>query len=278
MKKGFKKIAYVFCFIVIIVSVVHVIRYYENQIRHHENQIYNKKVIERLQKEKEEEATKNQNKDFNNGGTQRKEKTQRKQDKILKEYRKLYKENNDMYGWIKIDGTGVNYPVMFTPKDPNFYENKNWEKQVCYNNVGSSIFIDGRTTSNCNNIIVYGHNMRNGSMFGSLKEYKEKDFYKDHKFIEFDTLYKKQKYEIISVSKAVVYYEEQPPEGEYLFYMNLKLNSKNEFDNYINNIKQNAYYKIDKDAEYGDSLITLCTCDYWTENARLLIVAKKIKE
>lgn len=270
MKNGLKKVAYVLGFIIIAILMVHCISYESNRID-------NKKIIERLQEEKSKVEINNEDNEIEKE-EQSKLSKKKKKKKILKEYRKLYTENNDMYGWIKIDGTEIDYPVMFTPKDPNFYENKNWEKQVCYNNVGSTIFIDGRTTSKCNNIIVYGHNLRNGSMFGSLKKYKEKEFYKEHKYIEFDTLYKKQKYEIICVSKAVVYYDKQPSEGEYLFYEHVELNSEEEFDLYVGSAKQNEYYNIENDAKYGDKLITLCTCDYWTENGRLIIVAKKIKE
>ncbi len=203
---------------------------------------------------------------------------------ILAEYTTLYEQNNDLYGWIKIRGVDTQieegYPVMFTPgevENHNFYENKNYEKEEC---KSGSIWIDGRTAEDTENIIIYGHNMKNRSMFGCLKYYRDDiEYYKNHKYIEFDTLYEKQIFEIISVSKAVVYYEEDginPPKGEYLFYDHIELNTKKEFDDYVKFAKENAYYNIEATAEYGDQLITLCTCDYFTENARLLIIAKKI--
>lgn len=195
---------------------------------------------------------------------------------ILPEYKQLYEENHDMYGWIKIEGTNIDYPVMFTPKDPNFYSDKNWQKEVCYRQIGTTIWIDGRTTKESENIIIYGHNSKSYTMFRSLMNYKkEEDFYQNHKYIEFNTLYERQIYEIIAVSKAVVYYGRKP-EGTYSFYDHIELNSKEDFDAYIQNVKQNAYYNIDVNAEYGDQLITLTTCDYFEENARLIIVAKKI--
>lgn len=192
---------------------------------------------------------------------------------ILSEYKKLYEENNDLYGWIKIEDTVIDYPVMHTPKDPNFYIHKNWKKEE---SVLGSIYVDGRCGEDTENLIIYGHKMRDGSMFGSLAKYKDEDYYEQHKHIEFDTLYEKATYEIIAVSKAVVYYEPNIPQNEYLFYEHVELNSKEEFDDYMRYMKDNSYYCIDSNAEYGDKIITLCTCDYWTDNARLLVVAKKI--
>lgn len=261
MKNKFRKIAYgsgiLMCSIGLIYSAGGLINYY-----YHASQ--ENKLIEEIQLEKQK---------YDNDIVTETVEIEGKQ--ILPEYISLYKENNDLYGWIKIPNTTIDYPVMFTPEDPDFYIDKNWEKQVCYN-AGSSIFIDGATTEDSENIIVYGHNMKNRTMFGSLKNYKEQSYYEEHKYIEFDTLYERQVFEIISVSKTVVYYEE-PPEGEYIFYEHIELDSEEEFDEYINNAKQNAYYDIETTAEYGDQLITLSTCDYWTTDARLIIVAKKVK-
>lgn len=203
-----------------------------------------------------------------------KETTEERQ--ILQEYRQLYAENNDMYGRIKIEGTDIDYPVMFTPEDPNFYSDKNWQKEQCYHNVGTTIWMDGQTTEESENTILYGHNSKSYQMFRSLMDYKDPQYYEEHKYIMFDTLYEKRTYEIISVSRAIVYYEEEPPQGEYLFYEHIELDSEEEFNAYIENAKQNAYYEIEATAEYGDKLITLSTCDYWTKNARLIIVAKRI--
>lgn len=193
---------------------------------------------------------------------------------ILPEYEKLYEENSDLYGWISIDETLIDYPVMHTPDNPNYYIHNNWNKET---SKSGTPFIDARTKSNTENVIIYGHNMKNRTMFGSLREYKEKSYFEKHRYIEFNTIYEKAEYEIVAVSKAVIYYDEKAPKDEYLFYEHIELDTEEEFNMYIENAKENAYYDTGVTAEYGDSLITLCTCDYWTENARLIIVAKKIK-
>ena len=97
---------------------------------------------------------------------------------ILPQYQKLYEENSDIIAWISISGSVVDYPVMFTPEDPNYYLYKNWNKEE---SKSGSIFIDGRSTENTENIIIYGHKMRNGSMFGSLEKFKNEEYYQQHK-------------------------------------------------------------------------------------------------
>lgn len=200
---------------------------------------------------------------------------------ILQEYKELYEQNSDLYGWITIKGENeedpiIDYPVMYTPDDPNFYEKHNWKKET---SIQGGIWIDGRCNEETENIIIYGHRMKDGSMFGSLKKYKEQDYFYEHKYIQFNNLYEKQTYEIIAVSESKVYYkedDEEPSEGEYLFYQHVNLDSEEEFCAYISNIKENACYETGVTAEYGDQLITLCTCDYHTKNGRLLVVAKRI--
>lgn len=193
--------------------------------------------------------------------------------KILPQYVRLYAENEDLYGWLKIEGTVIDYPVMYTPESPEYYLHKDWNKED--SNQGL-LFADARTNMDeTENTIIYGHCMKNRTMFGSLKDYKDSSFYDEHKYIEFDTIYEKATYEIISVSKGIAYYEKEP-ENEYLYYKHTELDTEEAFDAYIQNAKNNAYYETGVTAEYGDKLITLSTCDYWTKNARLYIVAKKI--
>lgn len=193
---------------------------------------------------------------------------------VLPEYRKLYDENNDMYGWLRIDGTNVDYPVMQTPDNPNYYLRRNWEGEYSIKGIP---YVDERVNDDSENIFIYGHNMDDGTMFGDLPEYKDVSYYKNHRYIEFNTIYERAKYEIVSVSKTVALEDsELLTTSEYYVYQHVELDTPDEFDKYWNNIKKNEYYDTGVTAKYGDRLITLSTCDYWTEGARLLIVAKKI--
>ena len=262
MKEKFRGILLYVCIAICSISVAYII--YNKYTMYLENQQFQELLSAKS------EATSNYESEEIEKIESELEKTE---NNILPEYKQLYEENSDLYGWIKIEDTVINYPVMYTPNDPNFYLYRNWEKEET---TSGSIFIDGRSTKSSKNLIIYGHNMKSGSMFGSLDQYKEKEYYEAHKFIQFDTIYETATYQIVAVSKAVVYYE-NAPQDEYLFYEHVELNSEEEFNEYISYMNENSYYKIDSTAEYGDDLITLCTCDYWTDNARLLIVAKKIK-
>lgn len=228
----------------------------------------NQQLFKNLQERKETSSAITEDDDNEKSFSQNEEKS------ILSEYANLYEENSDLYGWIEIKDSVINYPVMYTPEDPNFYLYKNWFKEY---SPSGSIFIDGRADDETENLIIYGHNMYDGTtMFSSLVQYKQKEHYESHKYIQFETLYETSLYEIIAVSKAVVY-NEAMPKDEYLFYEHMELNSEDEFNKYIEYVKENSYYEIENTATYGDKLITLCTCDYGGKDARLLIVAKGIK-
>ena len=201
--------------------------------------------------------------------TQEEEKLQ-----ILPQYKELYQENQDLIGWIKIDDTPIDYPVMQTKDDPTFYIHRDWEKNKSQTGLP---LIDARCTLESENIIIYSHNMKNGTMFGSLKKYKEKSFYDEHQIIKFDTIYEEAEYQIIAVLLAQVFYNEKNNEDEFVYYDYVELDSEERFQEYIDQVKDFSLYDTGITAEYGDSLITLCTCNYHVKDGRLLVVAKKIQ-
>lgn len=190
---------------------------------------------------------------------------------IIEEYMTLYNSNKSMVGWITIDDTLIDYPVMQSPNN-DYYLNHNF-KQESDNN--GSIFID----SDCciwprsQNIIIYGHNMKSGKMFGQLKKYKSESFYKEHPGIKFDTLYERGMYQIIFVFSDIVYDE---AEVAFKYYQFIDANSPEEWDSAMNYMKNKSLYDTGLTAEYGDKLITLSTCDYEKDAERFVIVAKKL--
>ena len=116
---------------------------------------------------------------------------------VLAKYRELYLQNEDMVGWIAIDGTKLNYPVMQTKNNPNFYLKKNFEKE--YSDLGVPYIQENCDILNSDNLIIYGHHIKGGKMFGALESYKSKSFYEKHKTIHFDTLTEQAEYEIVAV-------------------------------------------------------------------------------
>lgn len=180
-------------------------------------------------------------------------------DEKFKRYVELNTENSDFVGWIKIDGTHINYPVMKS-STPDYYLHRNFNKKYSY--YGTPYLSDKSDTMNpTDNIVIYGHNMRDNTMFGDLSKYKSKEFYEKHRYIHFDTLVDLGKYEIVCVFKTT------PCKFDYQNYT--VFDSSDEFNSYISKCEESEYYNTDVSCGYGDKLITLSTCEYCQENGRL---------
>ncbi|HIR00157.1 MAG TPA: class B sortase [Candidatus Scybalocola faecavium] len=187
-------------------------------------------------------------------------------------YARLLEKNPDFIGWIQIPDTPISYPVMYTPQDPEFYLHRNFEREYEYSGlpfVDGNCSLDPRST----NVIIYGHNMKSDTMFSHLLDYRDEDFYKEHPYITFNTIYGDGQYEIVSVILARALYED---EDGFRYYGMIDPASQEEFDEYMENIHSLELYDTGVDAEYGDQLLTLSTCEYSQENGRLAIIAKKI--
>lgn len=121
------------------------------------------------------------------------------EENILTEYGELYLKNTDMVGWLSIAGTPLNYPVMQTPNEPNYYLKRNFEKE--YSDLGTPYIQENCDLTSSDNLVIYGHHIKGGKMFGALEDYKFQSFYEEHKTIQFDTLTQRGEYEIIAVFK-----------------------------------------------------------------------------
>jgi len=191
--------------------------------------------------------------------------------RILTKYSELYKKNSDLGGWIKIPNTTIDYPVMYTPEHGEFYINKNFNKQ---HSVHGSLFIDKNCTlmPASDNILIYGHNMKDGSMFADLMKYQNKNFYKQHMIIYFDSIYEEATYKIIAVFRTQI--NDKSYQG-FKFYRFIDAKHKESFSHYIYNVKKLSLYDTGISAKYGSELITLSTCSYNTKNGLMVIVAVK---
>lgn len=193
---------------------------------------------------------------------------------VLPEYVTLHDQNPEMIGWLTIQGTNIDYPVMQSEKDDGqFYLKHNFYKESDGN---GSLFLDYRNdyVNRDTNLIIYGHNMKSGAMFGNLKSFESESYLNEHKTIRFDTIYEKGTYEIIGVYRDVVHKND-----DYAFrYYNFRnVGSEEEFDAFKVNVAQlDVHGRGNIDTNYGDKLLTLSTCSSYTEDGRLFIVAKKI--
>ena len=186
--------------------------------------------------------------------------------------RNLYLENSDMVGWILIEGTGIDYPVMQTPADPNYYLKHDFERN--YTDYGCH-FMQADCDALCpsDNLIIYGHNMKDGSMFADLAKYRSKDFWQSHKTVWFDTALGSSAYEIFAVIHTTV---QADAADAFPFYRFVNAASPEEYADYVSICQARALYDTGISAQYGDKLLTLSTCDNITDDGRLLVIAKRI--
>ena len=185
----------------------------------------------------------------------------------ISRYEALYEENRDFVGWVKIEGTNINYPIVQNREDPCFYLNHGFDKS--YSAYGVP-FMDAKCSfSFSNNLIVYGHHMNNGTMFADLEKYKDKTFWENHKQIQFDTLEGLGTYEVV----AAFAFDTNHDQFMFNDYYNM---DEVEYWEFIENCQLRAAYETGVQAEYGENLITLVTCEYTHENGRFVVVAKKV--
>ena len=205
--------------------------------------------------------------------------------KILPEYETLYSQNSDMVGWLTIEDTIVDYPVMQTMEDEQYYLRRNFEKEDDDNGclildtdsvVGEGSrelgYVEDKEPST--NLIIHGHNMRTGNMFGKLSLYEDKTYGKEHNIICFDSIYEKREYELISVFYSKIFYQH---EDVFKYYKFFQADTQEEFDNWYHNIKQKSLYDTGVEAEFGDEFITLSVCSYHVRDGRFVVVGKRIK-
>lgn len=191
---------------------------------------------------------------------------------VLDEYKTLYEKNKRLIGWLKIDDTNIDYPVMQTD-DNEYYLEHNFNQEYDRN---GSLFLD----CDCNiyprstNLIIYGHHMKSGNMFGNLQQYAKESYGKSHSLIQFDSIYEKATYQVMYVFRSQVYNED---DLVFKYYQFINANSEEEFDSYMREMAAMSLYDTEVTASYGDSLLTLSTCDNSQTDGRFVVVAKRIK-
>lgn len=187
---------------------------------------------------------------------------------MLRRYTDLYEKNNDMVGWIYIPETKIDYPVLFKNNDNEYYLHRNFYKEK---SAAGIPFLD----SKCNlsdwsdNLIIYGHNMNNGTMFHDLLKYKDQDFVESHRTIYFDTMYKRCQFEVFAVFRTSV-----GSADEFKYYEFTDAKNEQEFNEFVARCKKESMIKSELTPKYGDILLCLSTCSYNTKNERTVVVGK----
>ncbi len=190
---------------------------------------------------------------------------------ILPEYAPIYELNNDLVGWIQIEGTTINYPVLQTPEQKDYYIDHNFEgKYSKYGAIYAQETCDVFAPSD--NVVLYGHRMNDGSMFADLLKYKDKSFYENHKYITFDTLYSRQTYEIIAVFQI-----KSVQSNTFQYHQFVDFEYESQFNTFMTRVDVLEKYDTGTTAYFGDQLLTLSTCEKSYANGRFVVLAKKIE-
>lgn len=176
----------------------------------------------------------------------------------------LSSQNEDFRFWMNINNTKIDYPVL-QGKDNDFYLKHDFFKKE---SISGSIFLDYRVNSESKNSIIYGHNMRNGSMFKDIELFKNKEFFNNNKFIKINKDGKEYLYKVFSV-----YYIS----GENTDYLKTNFDSDADFAKYLDNVKSKSLFNNDEKLSLND-ILTLSTCSYEGENFRTVVHAQLIEE
>lgn len=188
----------------------------------------------------------------------------------------LLEQNSDFKGWISINGTNINNPIYQTDNNDFYLNHNNLKKNSTY----GSLFFDFENTITENktdkNLVIYGHNMKNGSMFGELKKFKNLDFYKEHPTINFSTLYDNSTYKIYAIFLLNAY---KADDNNYIYNIFRKdfINSS-DFSVWVKEACDRSIIDTKVDVEYGDDILTLVTCSNDFTNARLVVMARKTRQ
>lgn len=186
-------------------------------------------------------------------------------------YDKIKEQNSDLVGWIKIEQTKIDYPVLQSPDYPNFYLDHDFDKNPSSCGVPYAAE-ECRLNQDCKNIVVYGHHMKNGSMFAALNQYLDREFWESHSVIQFDTLEEYGDYQVMAVF-TVNAADEGYPLMQWIW-----TEDKEQFMHYVFYAKNESIYDTGITAEWGDDLLSLITCEYTHKDGRLIVVAKRMKD
>ena len=193
---------------------------------------------------------------------------------VLEQYAGLMDINPDIVGWIKIQNTKINHPVVQS-KDNDFYLYKDFNKKYDDHGIPFADFRNNMSKNNAStNTILYAHNINGGRLFGDINKFRKISFYKENPLLEFNSLYENRKYKILSVFITDV---DQTDPNFFNYHDFIENNSDSSFNQYIKKIKDRELYDTKVDVNSNDKLLTLSTCINEIEGSRLVLVARQIR-
>lgn len=173
-------------------------------------------------------------------------------------------DNTDCIGWVRIENTKIDFPVMQTKNDPEFYLRRNFNKK--HSNLGTPFADASCDLEKSRNIIIYGHNMKDGTMFTDLMKYKKKSFGIDNPIVQFITPNGCNRYIVCAVVKV-------KPDDDWYSYINET--DEKTFNSIKAKLQEEALYLINGELNYEDFYLTLSTCEYSQKNGRFIVIARR---
>ena len=186
----------------------------------------------------------------------------------LTRYDALYQQNNDLAGWLSFPETALDCPVMYTPEDPEKYLRMAFDGSYA---ISGSLFIGDGSSPDGSNVIVYGHNMKNGTMFGGLTAYAQEDYAKAHPVFRLDTLTEEREYRVIAAFYCAAEEEEAFP------YQYVDLTHPETFAQYLEKAGERSLWPMSFQPEFGTRLALLSTCSYQGEDGRFVVLGAEIE-
>lgn len=182
----------------------------------------------------------------------------------------LKEQNADCIGWVSVADTRIDYPVMYTPQDPEYYLHRNFEKKD--SRAGTPFLGAGSNPDDqhTNSQIIYAHHMRDGSMFGELEKFNDAEFLNGHS-IEYTTLAGTASYQPIAA-----FYVDLSNGNVWEYWNSVGTLDERAFDTLVSTAKKRSVVDTSATASYGDKLLMLSTCSYGTSEQRFVVLAKKV--
>jgi len=179
----------------------------------------------------------------------------------------LLDQNPDMVGWLKIEDTPIDYPIVQT-SDNEYYLHHNYKREA---SKAGNLFMDFRNgfIVPSRHTILYGHQMKDGTQFGQLNKFADPDFFQSHRFIQYDTLYKTYKMEVFSIYFTTTAFD----------YIQTDFSDNEAYGAFLNQIQSLSLYPSDVSLTAEDKIVTLSTCDgrLDTNEGRFVVHAKLIE-
>ena len=175
---------------------------------------------------------------------------------VLEQYAALYEKNADLAGWMIAEGIGVDLPVVYRADEQDYYLYRAFDGEEL---KSGTLFLGVPWEPDGNFAIVYGHNMRDDSMFGQLNRYADAAFGRENAIIRFDTLYEEREYELVGAFHGKAY--PLSDKKQFHFYAYTNVSDESGFAEYVKNVKALSLYDTGVTPAYGDRLLVLCTCE-----------------